>query len=155
MITLTREQTPSELVSMAHAINDIDNHMYVVIDSHTRALALPLAPMVGHVGIAADIARQYPGMTAVRLEDATLAARESLADTCYAMAGTESAANKLYLSQYWEYRRTGDVQAAETCLKRAERADEECDRLRFRASAILLAIGFQYGALYRDTSASN
>lgn len=126
--------------AFSRAAADIGNHAYYVADAYTHAPITPYAPLTGVMGIAADVARAIPGMTALRADDVSPARRESLAATCDLIARTDLRTWERNVAAYDEYAAQGNAVGMENTLARANRAAEESDRASDRAHAIRAAI---------------
>lgn len=89
--------SPSERewhAALGNAFVAIGNKTYVIADAVTHAPITPFAPLQGRVGIGADIAREFPGMRALPVEDVAPDVRHGRiayhdnAATHYAMCAT-------------------------------------------------------------------
>ena len=118
----------------------IEPRAYVVADAYTHAPITPYAPIPGRMGIRADIARDMPGMDALRIEDVSPGRRHAFADHLERMARVEADASDRASARYWEYRAAGNEAGMANSLARANRAAEESDRLSDRAHYIRRAI---------------
>lgn len=141
MRTVTALSNSREFVAaFSRAAADIGNHSYYVADAYTHAPITPYAPLTGVMGIAADVARDIPGMTALRADDVSPARRESLAVTCDRIAAIELRSWERNIAAYDDYAAAGHAVGMANTLARANRAAAESDRASDRAHAIRAAI---------------
>lgn len=132
--------SPEFVAAFSRAAADVGSHSYYVADAYTHAPITPYAPLTGVMGIAADVARAMPGMTALRADDVSPARRESLAATCERIAATELRSWELNIAAYEAYAAAGNAVGMANTLARANRAAEESDRASDRAHAIRAAL---------------
>jgi hypothetical protein len=123
---------------------------YVVADAVTRAPITPFAPFPGGWGVAADITRAYPGLTAVPAGRVAPSERAAFADIAERMADAERRAERMHRERgaVWAAAHADAVgkgmardaadaeRAAETCRMRAERAAADAVAHAERAAAM-------------------
>lgn len=136
----------------AHAINTIDRHTYIVCDAHTLAPIPGHAAITGRIGIAADVARDFPGLTARRADECTPEHRESLAATLDDMADTCMRMIDMYRGRMLEWahkaaaatvgtrEQTSAALAADKLANRIDREAAEWVRCTTRAKDIREAL---------------
>lgn len=125
--------TPGMPEAIAAALTVVESRAYVVADAYTHAPITPIAPMPGRMGIAADVARDMPGMTALPLADVSPDRRAEFADHLDRMARMEADASDRAWAVGEQFRAQGNTAGTLTARKRANRAAEESDRLSDRA----------------------
>lgn len=144
-MTILREvkslaDTPGMPEAIAAALTVVESRMYVVADAYTHAPITPIAPMTGRMGIAADVARDMPGMTALPISDVAPERRAAFADHLDWMASLESQASDRAWNVAEQFRAQGNTAGVLTARKRANRAAEESDALSDRAHYVRRAI---------------
>ena len=134
-------ETPGFPEAFANALAQCEASTYVVANAYTHAPITPYAPMSGRMGIAADVARDMPGMTALRVADVHPDRRAAFADSLDHMARMDAAASDNALARWEEWRAKGNAVGMENALKRANSAAEESDRASDRAFYVRRAAG--------------
>lgn len=136
--------------ALAAAAATAERTAYVVADAVTRAPITPVAPFPGGWGVAADISRAHPGLTAIPAVLAAPAERAAFADMAERMADAERAAERrhrdrvgVWAAEHAAAVRDGSTRRADdaargmaTCQLRAERAAADAVAHAERAAAI-------------------
>lgn len=122
--------------TLAREFAAIGTRAYVVADAYTHAPITPYAPITGYAGIAADIARDIPGMTALEMEAVSPERRAHFAHILEGIARTELAAWERNTAAYDDYAARGHAVGMANTLARGNRAAAESDRCSDRAHAV-------------------
>lgn len=117
----------------ASALAECERSDYVVVDHYTRAPITPVAPVKGRVGIAADVARSFPGLTAVKVADVSPAAR---AEYVAFLEDMHAHVWRGYNRNITLASSTTNERARVALRLRAQRHAEEARRYRLRALAV-------------------
>lgn len=129
-------ETPGMVDALASAFATIETRAYVIADAYTHAPITPYAPIMGRVGIRADIQRNLPGLTALPVADVTPQRRREFADTLERLARIELQAWERACAMEDAWRTQGCASGVATARKRANRAAEESDSASDRAHAV-------------------
>ena len=129
-------ETPGMVDALAREFTDIETRAYVIADAYTHAPITPYAPIMGYVGIRADIERAMPGLTALPVADVAPQRRREFADTLERLARIEADASDRAWDIGEQWRAQGNTAGVLTARKRANRAADESDRCSDRAHAV-------------------
>lgn len=141
MLTVTPlHELPGFAAGFAAALAKCEASLYVIADADTHAPITPYAPMRGHLGIAADVRRELPGLTAMREDDVSPARRAAFAESLESQARFEADAAERAWTRVEHWRALGNETGERNALSRHERAADESDRLSDRAHRVRRAI---------------
>lgn len=122
--------------ALGRAFASVSATTYAIADAHTRAPITPFAPIAGRAGIAADVARVWPGLTALPVARVSPEERAEFAAIAERSADVALESVRYSLERAREHADAGREADAELARARAARASDDAEWHAARASAM-------------------